>query len=228
MRQRILMSIIGVFIHGVNVGILKAVAFGVDPFQSLMSGLDAVIPIRFGTLYVIVNVILISFSLIFDRSKIGLATVINLTIFGYIVEFSQGIVESIFDPMSMGTRIILLIVGIVFICLGSAFYFNANLGVSTYDAVSLYISERQSKVSFKYCRVISDVICVTAAAFLLRYAGQSWHEVSASIGVATIITAFFMGPLLSFFMRILPDPGHADNNSDKESGAEDEVKQQEA
>ena len=30
-------------------------ALGVDPFQSLMSGLDAVIPIHFGTLYVIAN-----------------------------------------------------------------------------------------------------------------------------------------------------------------------------
>lgn len=215
MGQRILMSIIGVFIHGINVGILKAVALGVDPFQALMSGLDAVIPIRFGTLYVIVNAILISFSLIFDRSKIGLATVINLTIFGYIVEFSQGITKSIFDPMSMMTRLILLVIGIVFICFGSAIYFNANLGVSTYDAISLYISERQNKVSFKFCRVISDIICVTAAVILLRHAGQSWQEVTASVGIATIITAFFMGPLLSFFMRILPDPGHEKQNTNE-------------
>ncbi|MBR2674042.1 MAG: hypothetical protein IKE52_01100 [Mogibacterium sp.] len=208
MRQRIMMSVLGVLIHGVNVGILKAVALGVDPFQSLMSGIDAVIPIRFGTLYVIVNAILISISLIFDRSKIGLATVINLTIFGYIVEFSQSIVESIFSPMNMAVRLILLAIGLVFICFGSAIYFNANLGVSTYDAISLYISERQNRVSFKYCRVISDIICVTVAAILLRHAGQGWNEITGSIGIATIITAFFMGPLLSFFMRILPDPGH--------------------
>ena len=66
--KRILMSALGVAICGVSV----------DPFQSLMSGLDAVIPIHFGTLYVIANLLLLTFALVFDRRKIGLATLINL------------------------------------------------------------------------------------------------------------------------------------------------------
>ena len=57
-------------------------ALGVDPFQSLMSGLDAVIPIHFGTLYVIANLLLLVFALAFDRRKIGLATLINLFLLG--------------------------------------------------------------------------------------------------------------------------------------------------
>lgn len=76
--KRILMSALGVVICGISVGMFKHAALGVYPFQSLMSGLDAVIPIRFGTLYVIVNLILLGFALVFDRRKIGLATVINL------------------------------------------------------------------------------------------------------------------------------------------------------
>ena len=59
------MSLFGVIICGISVGMFKFAALGVDPFQSLMSGLDAVIPIRFGTLYVIVNAVLLLFSLIF-------------------------------------------------------------------------------------------------------------------------------------------------------------------
>lgn len=61
------MSLFGVIICAISVGIFKIAALGVDPFQSLMSGLDKLIPIPFGTLYVIVNVILLSFSLIADR-----------------------------------------------------------------------------------------------------------------------------------------------------------------
>ena len=78
MVKRILMSIFGVLICGIAVGFFKRAMFGVDPFQSLMAGLDTVIPISFGTLYVIVNVIMLLFSLIFDRHYIGLATFINL------------------------------------------------------------------------------------------------------------------------------------------------------
>ena len=54
--KRILMSIIGVMIGAVSVGFFKLAAFGVDPFQSFMSGTNQMFPINFGTLYVIVNV----------------------------------------------------------------------------------------------------------------------------------------------------------------------------
>ena len=47
---RIAMSALGVLVCGVSVGMFKHASLGVDPFQSLMSGLDAVIPISFGTL----------------------------------------------------------------------------------------------------------------------------------------------------------------------------------
>jgi uncharacterized membrane protein YczE len=68
MVKRILMSIFGVLICGIAVGFFKRAMFGVDPFQSLMAGLDCVIPIDFGTLYVIVNVVMLLFSLLLSYS----------------------------------------------------------------------------------------------------------------------------------------------------------------
>ena len=70
-RRRIAMSLFGVIICAISVGVFKLAALGVDPFQSLMSGLDSMIPIKFGTLYVIVNAVLLLFSLIADRHNIG-------------------------------------------------------------------------------------------------------------------------------------------------------------
>ena len=203
---RIAMSALGVLVCGVSVGMFRAARLGVDPFQSLMSGLNAVIPIRFGTLYVIVNMILLLFSLVFDRKKIGLATLINLTLLGYVAEFSQRLTEQLLGDPALAGRLGLLAAAIVIMCFGSALYFNAALGVSTYDAVSLVVSERQDRVPFKWCRVISDVVCVAAAFVLLRLGGQSLAELVGSIGPATIITAFFMGPLISLFSRRLPNP----------------------
>ena len=76
--RRVFMSLFGVIICAISVGIFKIAALGVDSFQSLMAGLDKLIPIPFGTLYVIVNVLLLTFSLIADRKNIGIATFINL------------------------------------------------------------------------------------------------------------------------------------------------------
>ncbi len=195
-QKRILMSAFGVIICGISVGMFKHAALGVDPFQSLMSGLDAVIPIRFGTLYVLVNLVLLLFALLFDRHKIGLATVINLFLLGYIAEFSQNCCRAVFPEMGIIGRLVLLMTAIVIMCLASSFYFTADLGVSTYDAVSLIWSEKQNRIRFKYCRIISDSICVLCGALLCKAGNVS---VLGAVGIGTIITAFFMGPLIEFF-----------------------------
>ena len=68
--RRIVMSLGGVVICAVSVGFFKHAAMGVDPFQSLMAGLDALLPIEFGLVYTIANLILLTFALLFDRRKI--------------------------------------------------------------------------------------------------------------------------------------------------------------
>ena len=196
---RILMSAIGVVICGISVGMFKRAELGVDPFQSLMSGLNAVIPIRFGRLYLIANVVLLLFALVMDRKKIGLATVINLVFFGYIAEFVQKLLERLFPQMNLAARLLLLLAAVVLMCLATAFYFTADLGVSTYDAVSLIISQRQDKVPFQYCRIISDLVCVVLGVILCLTAGYTFRKILASVGIGTIITAFFMGPLIEWF-----------------------------
>ncbi|MCR5090045.1 MAG: hypothetical protein K6C08_11115 [Oscillospiraceae bacterium] len=197
--KRILMSALGVIICGISVGMFKHASLGVDPFQSLMSGLDAVIPIRFGTLYVMANIVLLLFALLADRRKIGLATLINLFLLGYIAEFSRGCMERLFPDPSLFLRSVILAVAIVIMCLASAFYFTADLGVSTYDAVALIWSEKQKRIPFPICRVITDLLCVLCGIVLCRAAGFTLLQITGEVGVGTIITAFFMGPLIELF-----------------------------
>lgn len=204
LKTRIWMSCLGVLTGGVSVGMFRTAALGVDPFQSLMGGLNTLIPISFGMLYIIANALLLTFSLVFDRRKIGLATVINLTLLGYVAEYSEKLFTFLLPGMPFAGRLLLLAVALVVMCFGAALYFNADLGVSTYDAVSLVISERQSKVSFKLCRIISDVVCVALGAVLCLLGGGGWDGVLAIAGIGTIISAFFMGPLISFFSSRLP------------------------
>ena len=206
MVKRILMSIFGVLICGVAVGFFKRAMFGVDPFQSLMSGLDSIIPIDFGTLYVIVNVVMLVFSLIFDRHYIGLATFINLFLIGYIAEFSLNTLEKFFPALGIPGRSVCLIIGILIICVASSFYMTADIGVSTYDAVALIISNTWHVGKFKYVRIVTDVICVILGVILYFLSGAPVSGIGAVVGAGTIITAFFMGPLVDFFARKLAKP----------------------
>ena len=199
LQKRIRMSVIGVVVCGVSVGFFKRAAFGVDPYQSLMSGLDALLPIGYGTLYVIATLALLFFALFADRHYIGLATIINLLFLGYIAQFVHELLLRVFPDLSAAGRFVLLLIGIVTMCLASAFYFTADLGVSTYDAVSLIIANTWHKIEFRWCRIISDLVCVLLGSALYLLAGNPLKTLPEVVGIGTIITAFFMGPLIEFF-----------------------------
>lgn len=197
--KRICMSVFGVLVCGISVGFFKRAAFGVDPFQSLMSGLDALIPINFGTLYVIVNCLLLLFSLLADKHYVGIATFINLFLLGYVVEFSYDFLLTTFPNLAMAGRVAFFLFGILILCLASSFYITADLGVSTYDAISLIIANTWHVWKFRYCRIVSDVVCVIIGTVLYLLAGGKASGLTAIVGVGTIVTAFFMGPLIEFF-----------------------------
>ena len=201
MKKRIMMSVIGVLVCAVSVGFFKLAAFGVDPFQSFMSGMDQMIPIDFGTLYVIVNVCLLVFALAFDRHYIGIATFVNLFLLGYVVQFSYDTLQVIFPAPSMIVRIVSFVFGFVMLCFSSSIYMTADLGVSTYDAVALIMANTWKIGKFKYIRICTDVVCVVVGIALFLLGGGEMAMIPTFVGVGTILTAFFMGPLIDFFNR---------------------------
>lgn len=204
--KRIFMSLIGVVICGANVGLFRIAALGVDPFQTLMSGLDNLIPIPFGTLYVIVNVVLLGFSLVVDRHNIGLATFINLFLLGYITDFSHSFLQTLIVDPSLAVRVMCLLVGIVIHCLAASLYMTADLGVSTYDAIAIVMGSKWKVAKFKYCRIATDLVCVLAGCGLYLLGGGDWSGIPAIAGIGTIITAFFMGPLIEVFNAKISRP----------------------
>ena len=199
LKKRVLMSFFGVILSGICVGIFKLAAFGVDPFQAFMSGLNTAIPISFGTLYMIANIVLLLFSLIFNRKNIGIATFINLFLLGYITQFTYAFLQSIFSNPNLIIRTLSLIIGVVLLCFASALYMTADLGVSTYDSIAITMADKWHIGPFKWIRVSTDVCCVIMGVILFLAGGGVMKDIPTFAGIGTIFTAFFMGPLIDFF-----------------------------
>ena len=206
MRKRILMTVLGIFAGGVSVGFFKTAAFGVDPFQTLMSGLDKLIPIHFGTLYVLTNAVLLLFAFFTDRHYINLGTFINLFLLGYVVEFSHNLLLRFFPEPALPLRLLFMLIAIFMLCISSSFYFTADLGVSTYDANALVLANKWHVAPFKYCRIATDLACVLLGCTLYLLAGGKFSMLPTIAGFGTIITAFFMGPLIDYFNIHLAKP----------------------
>lgn len=200
LKRRIILALVGMLLAGISVGIFKRAFFGVDPFQCFCNGWAQVVPIGFGTLYMLINAVLLVIDLFLDRHYIGISTFINLFLLGYVAEFTEGMLANMLGETGLAVRLLLLVVGIVLTCIAAALYYTADLGVSTYDAIPLYLADRKYKVSghilpFRVIRIACDLLCVLIG-FLL-----GWIP-----GIGTIITALFMGPLITFFRKRLSDP----------------------
>lgn len=193
-QKRIFMTVIGVLTTGFSVGIFNLSMFGMDPFQVFAHGVWNLFEIGFGTFYAIVNLIMLVVIVILDKKKIGLGTVINIVLLGYVVEFSTWLFVTLIPEPTMIIRVASLLIAIVIICFGSALYFTGDMGVSTYDAVALIMAERKV-AKFHYCRIGTDLIC-TVIGFAL----------GATVGLGTLVTAFFMGPIIAFFNKVVAEP----------------------
>ena len=194
-RRRLLMTLVGIVICAISGGIMKRAGFGGDPFQMFTNGLDNVLPLDFGTIHVIISGILLAVILKLDRHYIGVATVINLFLTGYIVDLTYRGLGILFPAPGTALRIAMLVISLVMMCFSASLYFTSDMGVSPYDFVALYIAKIQKKVPFRFVRISTDAICVLSGLIM-----------GSIPGVGTLITACFMGPLISFFDRTVSEP----------------------
>ncbi|MDO4634122.1 MAG: DUF6198 family protein [Eubacteriales bacterium] len=195
MKRRIVMTLFGVLVGGFSVGMFNLSAFGMDPYQVFAHGIANKLTFAgYGTIYMILTFLFLIAVWFLDKKKIGIATFINIFLLGYVVEFSSWLWASLFPNPSILVRSIFLILALIIMCFASALYFTADLGVSTYDAIALSLSE-QHGWDFRFVRITTDLIC-TAIGFFL----------GAVVGIGTLITALFMGPLIEFFNRTVARP----------------------
>lgn len=193
--KRILMMLIGNVILGTGAGMLRAADFGVDPYQCFVLGIDNLLKLGYGTTFVVVNAVFLVLMLVFARRMLNLGTLVNMFFLGYIIDFSYSICMNITPLPSVLVRVVYFIVSILLITFSSAVIYTADMGVSTYDWIALKTAEVQKKVSFKWCRVGTDLICVIIGLVF-----------SIIPGIGTIVTAFLLGPLVSFFRTYCSEP----------------------
>lgn len=191
---RSLMTIVGVALCGVSVGMARHAGFGTDPFTVLVSGLDNRLRLGYGIIFTALAALLLVGVFLLKRRLIGLSTIFTLLGLGFFVDNSSQIATLLMPHPNLALRVVELAASLVLLCLASALYYSADLGVSPYDAVALILADRTG-APFRLCRIGTDSVCVLGG-FIL----------GATLGVGTIVTALCMGPLVDLFVRKLAQP----------------------
>lgn len=187
--KRVLLSLLGNVLLGIAVGILLIPEKGTDPYTSFILGLKQLLPSwSIGMLFLVSNVALLIFGLIFCRALIGIATVANVVLVGFI---SDGVLalgqrwlgEITYFPI----QLLFVLLGTVLLSFGSAIYFSSDLGVSPYDMPSRVLQDKLHN-NYRYDRIFTDFICLL---FCFICGGKlSW---------GSVIAVLCIGPLIQFF-----------------------------
>ena len=193
--KRIGMSFFGVIVTGVCVGALQKADLGADPFTCFVTGIGNIFHSTYSTFYLIVTGALLVGVFVIEKHYIGIATLINLFFTGMAADFMRGLLDGIFPEPGIVLRVAIMLAGILGTCFSASVYFTADLGVSAYDAVSLIAANKYKLMAFRLCRIASDSICVLT--------GFIFH---VTIGVGTVITALFMGPVIQWFNTHVSEP----------------------
>lgn len=195
--ERTLMTLIGQVVLGFGAGVLRASVLGTDPYQCFTTGISMLTQsfLDYGTTFVIINAVFLFLMFIFARSYIGISTFFNMFLLGYIIDYSSRFVSSLVTPETLCLKLLLLFIALFCVCFGSALIFTSDLGVSTYDWIALHLADIQKRISFKWIRIFTDVMCVAAGLCF-----------GVMPGVGTIITAFALGPVISFFRKYVTEP----------------------
>lgn len=196
-KKRVFMTTVGVFLCAVAVGFFKYSQFGVDPFQCFAQGIWGRFfstKVSYGSYYTVLSGIMLLIDLLIARNCLGVATFVNMFLTGYIVDATGMVIAALVPSPSLPIRIVFLLIAVLVMCFASSLYMTSNLGVSVYDAIPIVIADRK-QWPFKFVRIGCDLICVIIG--LLS---------GLLPGIGTLITAFFMGPLIVFFNQSFSEP----------------------
>ena len=201
-KRKLLAVIIGNLILGIGVAFLRFSQMGNDPFCASTMAISGGLGMGLGTYQLILNVVLFVFQLLWGRSYIGLGTIINLFLLGYIVQFCTWVLDRIFGAgivLMLPQQLLIMVVALVILTFGLAMYQVAELGVAPYDYVALGLAERLP-IPYFALRVGTDAVCVLVILVAVGTGFIGWA--GSHLGIGTILTAFFLGPLVSYFSKL--------------------------
>lgn len=200
--KRIVYTTLGVIILGFGAGILRISEFGTDPFSCMNLGITAVlnslgIRITYGVWQIIMNLLIFIWMSLWKRRLLGYGMFCNMILVGLMSDLAVNVSGSFVpDEKTLILKMIIMLIGVVVLCFGIAFYIEADMGTAPYDEVAFAFSDKiNNRLSFKWCRIITDIICVTIG--IITYI--QIDDIFKILGVGTVIMAFGTGPLVQFF-----------------------------
>ena len=179
----------GFFLAAVGIVFMIKANLGLSPWDVLHQGITKVMPITMGQANIVVGIIVV-ISSVFLGVKIGIGTILNTIFIGIFIDLITMMnIISLVDNLFIG--IVMLVIGMVFMGLGTCIYLSCELGCGPRDGLMTALT-RITKKPVKVIRTTIEV-CALICGWLL----------GGYVGIGTIITAIGLGYIIQMWCKIL-------------------------
>lgn len=180
---------LGFFLAALGIVFMINANLGLSPWDVLHQGITNVIPITIGQANIVVGIIVVISSM-FLGVKIGIGTILNTILVGVFIDLIT-ITKVIPMVHNLFIGILMLVLGMIFLGLGTCIYLSCELGCGPRDGLMTALT-RITKKPVKLVRTTIE-ICALVCGWLL----------GGYVGIGTIITAIVLGYIIQLWCKIL-------------------------
>ncbi|MBO0453515.1 YitT family protein [Enterococcus sp. MJM16] len=188
--KQLLFAIIGTFIAAVGVRLIVVSGLGADAISTLVLGILQHVPLKFGTVSMLFNGIVLIVIFFYDRKMIGIGSLINSFGLGFCLNSLDWL--GVLQTIPNGTGYYAIIAGSIVFGVGTGIYLLADAGSAAYESLMIVL-KKALKSSVKVARILLDAV-IFLTGFLL----------GGHIGFGTVIVLLLMGPSLEMTLNQLP------------------------
>ena len=175
------MLCIGLFLFGLGESLIITASVGMSPWTVLAEGLSITTGLSIGALTFLISlgVLLLWIPL---KQKAGIGTILNVIIIAAVIEWSLPFLP---HPENYVMKIIQAVSGTIIVGFASGIYLISNLGPGPRDGLMTGF-QRVTSLPIAWVRIFLELTVITVG----------W-TLGGTIGIATIIFAFGVGPAVS-------------------------------
>ena len=173
--------ILGLFLFGLGESLIITASIGMSPWTVLAEGLSLTSGLSIGVLTFIISLVVLLLWIPL-KQKAGIGTILNVIIIAAVIEWSLPYLP---HPETYLMQIFQAILGTLIVGFASGIYLIANLGPGPRDGL-MTGCQRVTNLPIAWVRVFLEITVISIGWVL-----------GGTIGVATVIFAFGVGPAVS-------------------------------
>lgn len=183
---------VGLIILTLGIALTILSTIGTSPYDALLVGLSLSVGLTIGSWEIIIAFIMIFTNALLKRKRPEFLGLLTAIIIGIGMDCWLFLLNDLIVPEHFYSQLICIILGLIIISLGTAIYLYANFAPMPVDNLMLILQHLTGMNIFMTKTII--YLIFLGLAFLFQ----------GPIGIGTLLTVCLSGPILNYFMQIIP------------------------